>query len=539
MPAISAVVIPRPGYVYVEGAFGDVPGATYACMERVDCLTGARFPLRPYVSYSTDGCLALSCGQAIWWDTEAPLDRCIRYCATVLNASGTVITQPADTLFFDNFNRVSVATWNTATSGQVWTTTGGAAADHSVNGTRGVHTTSVINTAYEDVVDVGSPNVRFYAEVTVPIVPTGASITTRHEFRRTDGANYYSAAVEWQTSGNVVLSLIKVVAGVQTFGSTTSIGTHAAGNSWAIVAQGWGDEIQLTGWKLTNPMPATPTQSLFDTSLTTGTFIGARTRRETGNTNGTQAITWDNITVSDVCADAVPIETCSSDLVVPSDGCFRLGDPVRPCNDQIVCLEGGNGCVPGEGIYFGSMGTEAYGDNSGQLLPVNARRPIVVSRSRRDVQSTLTLVTATFNDRDDVLALAEPGGELLWRGPADYGIPDRYMSVLDVNVDRGLSDHRVPPRIITMPHVAVEATVGPSQGVCGSRVQDLCDQFVTWDALIAAGLTYADLLRGKAGTPGSPNPNLATWNDVNADFANWTALNTNETSWNDTWQGFP
>ena len=88
-----------------------------------------------------------------------------------------------------------------------------------------------------------------------------------------------------------------------------------------------------------------------------------------------------------------------------------------------------------------------------------------------------------------------------------------------------------------MPFLTTDSPVGPSLGICGARVMDLCDVYPTWDALVAAGLTYADLLRGLAGTGTAVA--LATWNDVNADFATWNALNANEPDWNNTWTGFP
>jgi hypothetical protein len=536
MPAISAAVIPVPGYVYVEGNFSDVGSATHACVERVDCLTGERSPLRPYVSFNTDGCLALSCGQGIWWDTEAPLDRCVYYCATVMNASGEVITQPADPLVKDTFTRTVAAGWGTADTGQAWTITSGLAADHSVNGTRGLHATTVVNSVYEDTINVGTPNATESIQVFIPAVATGAGFDIRLEGRRTDANNYYSLLVTFDLAGVVSGQLVKIVAGVQTFFTPVNFGTYTAGSLWNLSFTYWGSQLSAFWHDATTPAPTSPIVTATDTSLTTGNLGGIRSRRNAGNTNGTVTFQFDNYLVTDVCADSEPIETCSDDVTVPSNGCFRLGDPVRPCHDQVVCLEGGDGCVPGEGIYFGAMGREEYTDNSGQMLPVNARRPIVVSRDRRDVQSELTLVTATFGDRDDVLLLNEPGSPLLWRGPAAYGIPDRYMSVLDVTVDRGLSDHREEPRVISMPHWAVDSPVGPSQGVCGARVADLCDTYATWDAVIAAGLTWTDLLRGAAGGPGDVRFDPVTWSEVNAAYASWNALNAAESDWNDVWR---
>lgn len=539
MPAVSAAVLPVPGYVIVEGNFADVSGAVYGCIERVDCLTGERFPLRPYVSYSTDGCLALSCGQGIWWDTEAPLDRCVYYCGTAMNAAGETITQPAPFLLYDTFTRVSVASWGTATSGQVYVNSGGAAADHSVTGTRGQMATVSVATDYIASLPMTTPN----ADGMVTAFPAALALTATtemHLWLRSDGttANGYRLVSQMATSGNVNIFLQRVVAGViTTLATQSAVMTYNATTLMGMRLRAWGNQLSAMVWDNTGPMPANFQVTATDSTFTAPGRLNLVARRGAGNTNGTINFQWDNLFVTDVCADLVPVQACSQEVVVPSGGCFRLGDPVRPCNDQVVCLADEGDCVPNQGIFFGSMDTEAYDDNSAQLLPVNARRPIVVSRQRRDVRSLLNLVTATFPDRDAVLALNEPGSPLLWRGPADYGIPDRYMAVLDLTVDRSFSDHRQQPRVVRMPHVAVDAPVGPAQGICGTRVEDLCDRFATWDAMTAAGLTWADLLRGRAGTGIVFSP--ATWADVNADFANWTALNANESDWNDAWLGFP
>jgi hypothetical protein len=538
MPAISAIVVPRPAYVYLEANLADVSGAVYGCVDRVDCLTGERFQLRPYVSYSTSGCLSLSCGQGIWWDTEAPLDRCLYYCVTAMDADGNIITQPADPLILATFSTVAVASWPPADTGQIFTNTGGAAADYSGTGTRGQH--AVTSTGVLRVSSTAMTTANATATVTAfPAAVALTQATEQHLWLRADaaGANGYRARLRFNTAATVDLILESVVAGVATsLGLVSAFSAYAATSGFGVRLQTWGNQISASAWDITGPEPATAMITATSTVHTAAGSVAMSSLRNAGNTNGTVNFQWDNLTVTDVCADAVPAQACTPEVVVPSGGCFRLGDPVRPCHDQIVCLEGGDGCVPGEGIYFGNMSPEQYPDNSGQLLPVNARRPITVSRNRRDVQSALTLVTATFGDRDDVLTLNEPGSPLLWRGPAEYGIPDRYMSVLDVDVERSFSDHREEPRVIGMPHWAVDAPVGPATGVCGTRVTDLCDVYATWDALIAAGLTYADLLRGAAGAPGDVRVDPVTWSEVNAAYANWTALNAGEDDWNDVWR---
>jgi len=134
-------------------------------------------------------------------------------------------------------------------------------------------------------------------------------------------------------------------------------------------------------------------------------------------------------------------------------------------------------------------------------------------RQRRDRDSTLTVVSRTFDDRDDLIELTRPGSPLQFVFPADYGVPDAYMDVHDVTINRGTPDHRYEPRLHQLPFSAVARPVGPTQGVCGERFMDLCDD--DWGTLAAAGTMYDDLLA--AGV----DPGWETYADVAATYATY------------------
>lgn len=537
MPSITAIPVPVPGYVYVEADFSDVGTATSICVDRVHP-DGTRFPLRPYVSYDTEGCLNASCGLGIWWDTELPFDTEVTYCATGNDAAGDTILTPAPALITDTFTRVVAAGWGTADTGQAWTSTGGLAADYSVTGTRGQHAVPTVNVDRLSTVAMTTPNAR--AQVTM--IPGAVATVDSFEMQlrlRADVANlnFYRILLSFDATGNVDLFFQKRVAGVATtLGSSANAFAYIATTQFNAVLEVWGSQIRAKVWDASTPEPAAWTFTVTDTSLSAPDQLGLATFRSPANTNAGLAAQYDNLVVSDVCAVPVPLEVCSSPVTIDSDGCFRLGDPVRPCNDRTVCFTEEE-CPEEPGIYFSSMGEESYDDNSGQLLPVNAPRAITVNRERRDTASQLNLVTALFADRDDVLALLEPGSPLLWRGPAEYGTGDRYMSIFDVGVTRSFPDHRIQARVFAMPWTAEDAPVGPSLGVCGTRIMDMCDVYPTLDAMVAAGLTYADLLRGAAGTGVAVT--MADWNEVNADFTDWDDVNASETDWDDVLAGNP
>ncbi len=242
----------------------------------------------------------------------------------------------------------------------------------------------------------------------------------------------------------------------------------------------------------------------------------------------------------DPCVPCTPVtaDTSLDPTTILAGGIFRLRDPVRPCHDQAVplcftqantAMDDAGYCLPGNGIFFASMDTEDYEPNTLTLNPTNAKYPIAMTRTRRGVTSILTLVTRTFTDRDNLLTLAEPGSPLFWHGPAAYGIPDQYMDVGRVSVQRGLSDHKFQVRVAALPYTEVARPAGPQQGVCGSQVQDLCD--FTWDELAAEGFTWDDLIRGRAS--GTLPPAYRTWDDVQADFADWNAVDSGTRTWTD------
>ncbi len=544
MPSISTMLYPAPGYVRVEANWADVNSATGAAVYRVDCLTGERVPLRPYVSFNGDF-LDLSCGYGIWWDTEPQLDRCVYYCTQAINAAGDVVTSPAAATYQDTFTRTVVNGWGSADTGQTYQLVGGTVpGDYDVTAGRGTFTITTNGVPREAIVTtVNEANGFLYGFYQHPVVPTGAGHEMDVRVRRVDGSNFLDMRIFINTTNTIQAVVRQVVAGVESNVVFSSTLTNASGGN--ILATDplkyridfWGSILRAKVWKATDPEPATYAATTAVTFLDAGTisYIGLTSG---GSTNALPiTLLWDNHLLTDPCATATPIEVCSSDVTVPSSGDFRFGDPVRPCNDVTLLLVGGidPDCVPTQGIFFGSMDpAETYAANSGAMMPVNDAYPIAVSRTRRAVVSALTVVSRTFADRDAVLNLMAPGSPQLLRGPAQYGIPDRYLLAADVAVERHMSDHRIQPRSISIPHAAVRRPSGPSQGVCGARVRDLCDIYTSWDAMKAAGLTWADLLRGKASTH-TPIPDTVerTWNDVNATYANWTAVNSGNTDWDD------
>jgi hypothetical protein len=541
VPTITAFPDQADAIVRVEINWADTPGVRYAGVNRYNTVTGECVPLRPYICYDGDNIL-LSCGHGIFFDTEMPLDTPFYYITEGVDAP--CIPEPA---VADIFQRVLVNSWGNADTGQAWALTGGAVpADYDVNGSRGTHTVNTVNVFRNSTVDSTHLDFDLTVNVEIPALPIGAPITVGLLGRFTNVNNNYMGRISIATTGVVTIQITKLVAGVGTLvASAVSPSLHAAGNNWNLRFQGIGSSLKVKAWNQTigELEPANFQVTATDTDLTTGTSVGVTSRLDAGNGNGSVLFAFDDFYDYLPCKPCVPVSVDTSDdpTTILSGGIFRLRDPVRPCNDQAVplCFTQANAamdadgyCIPGNGIFFASMDTEDYEPNTLTLNSTNAKYPLAMSRTRRGVSSLLTLVTRTFADRDALLTLAEPGSPLFWHGPAAYGIPDQYMDVGRLSIQRGLSDHKFQVRVASLPYTSVARPAGPSQGVCGSQVQDYCD--FTWDELAAAGYTFDDLIRG---TPNGSTPGYRTWtigaNTVLGDFADWNAVDDGTRTWTD------
>lgn len=209
-------------------------------------------------------------------------------------------TPPADT-----FNRTAVASgFGTSTSGHPWTVPA-PTGHYSTDGSSGVMSTVTVNNTYHATVDTGCEDHIVTVEETLPVLPTVAPITLRALARYTDTGNFYNATVSIATTGVATLSLTKNVLTVGSIIDTgLTVGTHAAGNTWKIIFEVFdatvlGATVRAKAWNVTTDTEPTGWQvSVLDMSLNTGNRAGAGCRRETGNTNGTVNVIFDNFTAT-------------------------------------------------------------------------------------------------------------------------------------------------------------------------------------------------------------------------------------------------
>lgn len=496
MPTITATPLPAYGWVRLELDWAGWP-REYAGVERVVPSTGEVTPIRPHTDY-LGWAVRLSNDRAMLYDTEAPLDVPFYYRTSSPNDPERYYYQGFTVR--DGFTRTSSSGWSAPVApelGQAYTTSGGAASDYSISGGSARQTHTSVNVLRHAWTDVGVPDHHVMADPALPVLPTGGGASMWVLGRVTDAANYYFAQVLVATGGAASLVIGKRVAGVLTGSLVTvaGIGTHVAGHRWRIILDVNGYTLRAKAWNLnTQAEPAAYQATVADSSLATGNGAGFASRLESGNTNTLPVVVdVNNLYVSPAAA---PPSSYTGLTTLASGGGFWLRSPLKPYKDRRLLLRGDGTCPPAGGIYFVGMDArESYEANGTVVAPANRKLGMAISRPRRGVSSTLSLVTRTFADRDAVLDTMSDGTPVQVAAPPAYGLPARYLAAGVVDVQRGMADHRFQPRLITLPYTEVGQPAGPGAGVLGARHRDLCKTYATWDAAAAASVTYDDMIK--------------------------------------------
>lgn len=219
-------------------------------------------------------------------------------------------------------------------------------------------------------------------------------------------------------------------------------------------------------------------------------------------------------------------------ITIDDNDSLYLKDPLHPCSDLQIdtCIDDPDCVETGPGVMYAGMGDISRPSHSINLLPNNASLPISISRQRQAPVSTLYLATKTFDDRDALVDLLQPGTPLLFQALPEYGFPDWYIDVATPSEVPLSRDQSYPVRTHQLPFLVVARPPGPMDGVCGTRWMDMCDIYATWGDMATAGLTWNDLLLGYAS--GDSGVTRRRWIDVETGFANWAAVEANGT-WQD------
>lgn len=198
-------------------------------------------------------------------------------------------------ILVDSFSRVVANGMGTPDRGNAYATTG-AASQYAVDGERGLITPAVAGTRAFATSDVGV-NFDITADVSLTANMAAGSIPSFGVVGRyTDANNWYLVALGHVTASQLILTVSKMVAGVQTdIGPDMNIpGTVNAGSKMTVRFMGQGSVLKTKVWPTGTPEPGMWMYELTDSSLTTGSRAGmwATSFTALGNT-----MAFDNLTV--------------------------------------------------------------------------------------------------------------------------------------------------------------------------------------------------------------------------------------------------
>ena len=217
-------------------------------------------------------------------------------------AGGERMTVSAVTSFLrDTFTRTVAGSWGSPDTGPAWNTVGGGpASDYSVGSGFGVQVLSTLDTSRRTAVTAAHADFDLYCDITASAAATGDSLYGAATARMLDANNMYMARTEFTTGGAAILTVRKMVAGVQTqIGASYTLPSgYAPGTFVRVRFQGQGSTFQAKMWLASDAEPDRWNIRGTDTAITAANQIGTRSIRVTGNTNAaTVAIRYDNFDV--------------------------------------------------------------------------------------------------------------------------------------------------------------------------------------------------------------------------------------------------
>ena len=465
MPTIAATTFPNEAYVRVDVSWADVPAVKYARVWRINTVTGEEVLLHPYVAYNAAGDLLLDCSEGVWWDTDPPLNTPVQY----RTEAADVLTNLAANSSFE----AVVAPWTVS------------------NGTLAISATFA---------HAGATSGR--------LTPNGTSFTNTvsQSTIAVDQTKDVTASV-WALSA---AGWNSVRLRLRFFNGTFQVGTDQDTDIEIL------DDAEWRWLTIT----ATPPEN---------TTVATITMEVSGTAPGANLFYFDQAEVAQYMA--VPSYALSTVVTVVSVKPWYLKDPLNPCHDQPMdrCMAGPQACSTDRAMMVQNHAQrQQYGVRTKLLLPENRTDDVVMVRQLGRPETVLSIITRTFDDRDSLLGTLDPGTILFIQGPPEYGIEDRYISVVSVGVDAAVPDKRIQPRFFTLPYRTQTRPEGPMNGPCGARVDDLCDIYASWSSLGMSGLTWRDLIYGLASTrgPGQDTTGWRTFDQVAAEFADFNAVNT-------------
>lgn len=198
----------------------------------------------------------------------------------------------------DGFGRTVASGWGSADTGQAWTVIG-TAADYAVGSGYGSATQPATGVAHLTLTAAPTADIDLVVDIATSALATGASLFAGPLLRAVDNNNLYMARLDFTTSAGLVLTLRKRVAGVETQLATyTSFLTHVAATFYRVRFQVIGTALKARLWAPASAEPLVWHMEVTDASLTAAANLGTRSFSNTGNTNVSPQVRFDNLAVA-------------------------------------------------------------------------------------------------------------------------------------------------------------------------------------------------------------------------------------------------
>jgi hypothetical protein len=234
----------------------------------------------------------------------------------------------------DTFTRTSASSWGSTDTGQAWTTSGGAASDYAVAAGVGTHTLTSVDVSRRAFTDITYPGCDLYGSVTTSAAATGAPIYAGLTARYIDIDNLFMARLAFSTANVLTMAIVRRVASVESvLGSAVLSYTYTPGAFFRIRFQAMGARLRAKAWPVADVVETPEWQvTVSDGAHSSATSVGARSILESGNTNVSPVVSFDNLAVVNPQKFTV---TRSVNGVVKS---HAAGEDVRLANPTYLSL---------------------------------------------------------------------------------------------------------------------------------------------------------------------------------------------------------
>jgi hypothetical protein len=474
--------------------------------------------------------------------------------ATADPVTGSILVNIDRRLVLDTFSRVvGAGSWGSASEvGGAYTLLGGTiATDYAVNGTVGqmiLGTTAVTRSAS---LLSGLTDMSIKVDIVVPVNPTGAPIDAGILIRNA-GLVAYRAKVRLNTDTTATLTIQYRDGGGTFFDLSDEIlipnFTVGASNAFSVAATISGDLIRAKAWVTADAEPQTWLVEARNSERVSGT-VGLYAIRNSGNTNGSTTVTFDNFEVQ---ASVEPLnlwrhtpdgtqvlvrgsgfftdpfdesavfwdneapfdvdvfytlrssdsdtDTITSNTVnLASGGDIWLRDPYNPSLNLIIEIDDTpfDYCVDDPKIMFADLLGRVYSSASGIFDIIDTQRPETIAQTRKRYASTLVLTSKEPEDGEAIEAIVAGGYPLLLSLPVVYqfGLPygTDWITIFDIDQQPVGVDRRVPARVWSLPFRLALPAADVDTGNTGGN--GIGAGGATYDDLMASaiGLTYTSL----------------------------------------------